>query len=108
MGAAVNKKRKRDEPDTALKTVKNFSLRDICGKWKSNFNSPDIRIFHDGKRFRLTLQYRQGIAFTFIIRSVKGITFFDFYGRIHICYNQEYDTLLLDNEGIYQRAYDEA
>jgi hypothetical protein len=85
---------------------KSIALRVICGKWESLCGSPDIRIFHDGIRYRLCLSYTHDTAFTVGLSQSWGITFFNFYGLIQILYDDERDMLSLTTEGEYQRKYD--
>lgn len=85
---------------------KSIALRLICGTWESLCGSPDIRIFHDGSRYRLCLSYKHDMAFTVGLSQSWGITFFYFYGLIQIHYDDERDMLSLTTEGEYQRKYD--
>lgn len=84
-----------------------ISLREICGTWTSFCGSPDLRIFHDGSRYRLQFLYRQDTAFTVPLYLGQGITFFYFYGIVCITYDDERDLLRLTTEGKYKRVYNE-
>lgn len=84
-----------------------FPIRNVCGTWVSFCGSPDVKIYHDGSRFRLQFIYKQDAAFTFPLCQRRGITFFYFYGMIQIAYDDERDILLLTTEGEYKRVYDE-
>ena len=74
--------------------------------WKSLCGSPDIKIYHDGSRFRLQFIYKHDTAFTVPLFQCWGYTFFNFYGMIRIIYDSERDMLLLATEGDYKRVYD--
>lgn len=99
-------KRKTGKPITAQQIRTFFPLREICGTWESLCGSPDLKIFHDGSRFRLQFMYKHNAAFTVPLHQCWGITFFDFYGMIKIAYDDERDLLLLTTEGEYKRVYD--
>jgi hypothetical protein len=99
-------KRKKSKPNPALQVYTSFPLRNICGTWVSLCGSPDLKIYHDGSRFRLQLSYKDNAAFTVPLCQSWGITFFDFYGMIKIAYDDERDMLLVTGEGEYQRVYD--
>lgn len=99
-------KRKKSKPNPALQVYTSFPLRNICGIWVSLCGSPDLKIYHDGSRFRLQLSYKDNTAFTVPLCQSWGITFFYFYGMIKIAYDDERDMLLLTDEGEYQRMYD--
>jgi len=99
-------KRKISKPYQAPQIQAPFPIHDICGTWVSLCGSPDLKIFHDGSRFRLQFSYKQDTAFTVPLVQSRGITFFDFYGEIEIAYDDERDLLLLTTEGEYQRVYD--
>lgn len=79
-----------------------IKLRNICGNWVSSYHSPAIRIFHDGKRYRLRLSMRSG-EFTTTIRQVGGDTFIDLFGRIYLAHDSENEILTLSIEGRYHR-----
>jgi hypothetical protein len=99
-------KEKVSKPLQAPQIRSYFPIREICGTWVSLYGSPDIKIFHDGSRFRLRFSYKQDTAFTVPLRQSQGITFFDFYGMIKIAYDDERDLLLLTDEGEYKRVYE--
>jgi hypothetical protein len=99
-------KRKKSKPSPALQVYTSFPLSDICGTWVSLCGSPDLKIYHDGSRFRLQLSYKDNTAFTVPLSQSWGITFFDFYGLIRIAYDCGRDMLILTTEGEYQRVYD--
>jgi hypothetical protein len=98
-------KRKKSKPNPALQVYTSFPLCDICGTWDSLCGSPGIKIFHDGNRFRLQFIYKHDAAFTVPLCQSWGITFFCFYGFMHIAYDDERDMLLVSGEGEYQRMY---
>lgn len=79
-----------------------IKLKNICGNWVSSYQSPPIRIFHDGKRYRLQLSMCN-TEFTTTIHQVKGDTFIDLFGRIHLAYDSENEVLALSVEGLYHR-----
>ena len=93
-------------PATVSQFQTSFPLRNICGIWESLCGSPNIKIYHDGSRFRLQFIYKQDTAFTVPLKQCWGYTFFNFYGMIHIAYDSERDMLLLTTEGEYKRVYD--
>lgn len=100
-------KEKNNKPYPAPQVHTHFSIRDICGSWVSSYGSPDIKIFHDGSRFRLTFYYKQDVAFTVdLCQSRREGIFFNFYGKMQIAYDDEQDLLLLTTEGEYTRVYD--
>lgn len=99
-------KRKKSKPCPALQVSTSFPLRNICGTWVSLCGSPDLKIYHDGSRFRLQLSYKDNTAFTVPLSRSWGITFFYFYGMIKVAYDCERDMLLLTTEGEYRRVYD--
>lgn len=99
-------KRKKSKPNSALQVHTSFPLSDICGTWVSLCGSPDLKIYHDGSRFRLQLSYKDNTAFTVPLSRSWGITFFYFYGMIKVAYDDERDMLLVSGEGEYQRMYD--
>ena len=68
--------------------------------WKSLCGSPDIKIYHDGSRFRLQFIYKHDTAFTVPLKQSWGITFFYFYGIIRIAYDDEQDMLDLVAVGL--------
>jgi len=91
--------------EMGIQTASCFPLRNICGKWVSGWGSPDIRIFHDGMRFRLVYEYAPDAAFTFLLRTdSRGNTYFDYYGKMLLTYNSDEDLLTLSIEGNYIRA----
>ena len=100
-------KGKRSKPDSVSQIRAIFPINHICGTWKSLCGSPDIKIYHDGSRFRLQFIYKQDAAFTVPLSQCWGITFFNFYGIIRIAYDDERDMLLLTTEGEYMRVYNE-
>lgn len=82
-----------------------FPLRNICGTWVSGWGSPDLRIYYDGRRFRLVYEYAPDAAFTFLLRKdSRGNTYFDFYGKILLTYSGDEELLTLSIEGNYTRA----
>ena len=99
-------KRKKSKPNPALQVYTSFPLCDICGTWVSLCGSPDLRIYHDGSRFRLQLSYKDNTAFTVPLCQSWGITFFYFYGMIKVAYDDEREMLLVADEGEYERVYD--
>lgn len=99
-------KRKKSKPRSAPQVHSSSPLCDICGTWVSLCGSPDLKIYHDGSRFRLQFSYKHNAAFTVPLYQDRGIPFFDFYGMIHIAYDDERDVILLTTEGEYKRAYD--
>ncbi|MFZ6037738.1 MAG: DUF3876 domain-containing protein [Bacteroidota bacterium] len=86
-------KRKKSKPCPASQSCTSFPISDICGMWKSLCGSPDIKIYHDGSRFRLQFIYEHDTAFTVPLKQSWGITFFYFYGIIRIAYDDEQDML---------------
>ncbi|KAB2829498.1 DUF3876 domain-containing protein [Bacteroidaceae bacterium HV4-6-C5C] len=86
-------KRKKSKPCPASQSCTSFPISDICGMWKSLCGSPDIKIYHDGSRFRLQFIYKHDTAFTVPLKQSWGITFFYFYGIIRIAYDDEQDML---------------
>ncbi len=99
-------KRKNSKPAAAPQMQTYFLLRDICGTWESLYGSPNIKIYHDGIRFRLQFIYKQDTAFTFCLSLCWGIIFFYFHELIKITYDDERDILLLTTEGEYRRISD--
>ena len=99
-------KRKKSKPYPAPHISTFFPLRNICGIWVSLCGSPNLKIYHDGSRFRLQFIYKHNAAFTVLLQQSWGITFFEFYGMIRIAYDDEQDMLMLTNEGEYKRVYD--
>jgi len=99
-------KSKKSKPYTAPQIQTIFPLPDICGTWVSLCGSPNLKIYHDGSRFRLLFSYKHDAAFTVPLSQSWGITFFYFYGMICITYDDERDMLLLTTEGEYIRMYD--
>jgi len=98
--------KRKSKPFSVLQERTHFFINDICGTWVSLCGSPCIKIFHDGRRFRLQFIYKQDTAFTVPLCQCRGITFFNFYGMIRIAYDDERDLLLLTTEGEYKRVYD--
>ncbi len=96
----------KSKPPVARHEGSVFPLTDVCGTWKSLCGSPDMRIYHKNKKYKLEFTYKYNKVFTFSIYQLWGITFFDFYGMIQITYDEERDLLLLTNEGEYKRVYD--
>jgi hypothetical protein len=100
-------KKKSKTPEEMFSPLQaQFPLSDVCGCWVSDWNSPGIKIFRHGRRYRLTYTYDSKTAFTVPIRQSLGITFFDLYGRMTITYDSGQDRLLLSTEGAYRRADD--
>lgn len=99
-------KRKKSKPYPAPQIHTIFPLRDICGTWVSLCGSPNLKIYHDGSRFRLQFIYKHDAAFTVPLCQSWGITFFYFYGMIKIAYDDERDMLQLTTEDEYKRVYD--
>lgn len=100
-------RRKNSKPLPAPQADASFPLRNICGRWESLCGSPDLKIYHDGSRFRLRFTYKHDAAFTVPLYQSRGITFFCFFGTIRIAYDDERDVLSLTTEGEYQRVYED-
>jgi hypothetical protein len=98
--------KKKSKPYSAPQAGTHFPLRNVCGTWVSLCGSPGVKIFHDGSRFRLQLSYKDNTKFTVLLCRSRGIAFFHFYGIIRITYDDEYDLLILTNEGEYKRVYE--
>jgi len=91
--------------EMGIQTASCFPLRNICGKWVSGWGSPDLRIYYDGRRFRLVYEYAPDAAFTFLLcTDSRGNTYFDYYGKMLLTYNSDEDLLTLSIEGNYTRA----
>ena len=46
-----------------------FPLDRICGRWKSRGKSPPVRVYREGRTYRIALAYRWGAVLT----TAKGI-----------------------------------
>lgn len=91
--------------EIGIQKASSFTLRNICGKWVSGWGSPNLRIFYDGKRFRLVYEYAPDTALTFLLRKdSRGNTYFDFFGKMLLTYDSDEDLLKLSIEGSYKRA----
>lgn len=80
-------------------------LQQICGYWKSAYNSPPVRIFRSGQGYRITFEYLFGTSITVSIKRTSEHVEFDLFGRIELDYDQERDMLLIATEGEYYRVF---
>lgn len=87
-----------------MRNCRNFPVRNICGSWRSNFRSPPVEVFRDGKHFFLALVYHpDAVVLNRIFQTDKGL-FVDLLGEVQITYDEEKDILYLSTEGEYIRA----
>lgn len=94
---------------TACGETKETDLDKLCGNWVSVGRKPDVLIFKEGERYKITVFKKSGISRkpkpeTFLLVEENGNLFINAGYRIDIAYNEETDVLTFSPNGDYMRA----
>ena len=94
---------------TACGEVKDTDLDKLCGNWVSVGRKPDVLIFKEGGRYKVTVFRKSGISRklkpeTFLLVEENGNLFINAGYRIDIAYNEATDVLTFSPNGDYMRA----
>ena len=94
---------------TACGEVKETDLGKLCGNWVSVSRKPDVLIFKEGERYKVTVFNKSGISRklkpeTFLLVEENGNLFINAGYRIDIAYNEVTDVLTFSPNGDYMRA----
>ena len=89
--------------------VKDTDLGKLCGNWVSVGRKPDVLIFKEGERYKVTVFKKSGISRklkpeTFLLVEENGNLFINAGYRIDIAYNEVTDVLTFSPNGDYMRA----
>ena len=89
--------------------VKDTDLGKLCGNWVSVGRKPDVLIFKDGERYKVTVFKKSGVSRklkpeTFLLVEENGNLFINAGYRIDIAYNEATDVLTFSPNGDYMRA----
>lgn len=89
--------------------VKDTDLGKLCGNWVSVDRKPDVLIFKEGERYKVTVFKKSGVSRklkpeTFLLVEENGNLFINAGYRIDIAYNEETDVLTFSPNGDYTRA----
>lgn len=94
---------------TACGEVKETDLGKLCGNWVSVSRKPDVLIFKEGERYKVTVFNKSGVSRklkpeTFLLVEENGNLFINAGYRIDIAYNEVTDVLTFSPNGDYMRA----
>ena len=82
----------------------------ICGNWESAEGKPDVLVYKEGDRFKVTLFRRTGVRRrlkpqTYLLqREADGNLYMNTGFRIDVAYNEETDVLTFSPNGDYIRV----
>ena len=66
-----------------------FPLDRICGRWKSRGKSPPVRVYREGRTYRIALAYRWGAVLTATLyRNGQG-TWAELPERVQVAYDED-------------------
>lgn len=94
---------------SACGEVKEQDLDKLCGNWVSVGRKPDVLIFKEGGRYKVTVFGKSGITRkvkpeTYLLVEENGNLFINTGYRIDLSYNEETDVLTFSPNGDYTRA----
>lgn len=94
---------------TACGEVKEQDLNKLCGNWVSVGRKPDVLIFKEGERYKVTVFKKSGVTRkvkpeTYLLVEETGNLFINAGYRIDIAYNEATDVLTFSPGGDYTRA----
>ena len=85
------------------------NLSKLCGNWESVSGKPDVLIFKEGERYKLTLFKKSGVTRkvkpeTYLIVEENDNLFINTGFRIYMAYNEATDVLIFSPNGDYTRV----
>lgn len=80
-----------------------FPLDRICGRWKSRGKSPPVRVYREGRTYRIALAYRWGAVLTATLYRNGQVTWAELPERVQVAYDEDNERLVLASEGVYVR-----
>lgn len=94
---------------TACGEVKEQDLNKLCGNWVSVGRKPDVLIFKEGERYKVTVFKKSGVTRkvkpeTYLLVEETGNLFINTGYRVDLSYNEETDVLTFSPGGDYTRA----
>lgn len=94
---------------TACGEVKDTDPGKLCGNWVSVDRKPDVLIFKEGERYKVTVFKKSGVTRklkpeTFLLVEENGNLFINAGYRIDIVYSEVTDVLTFSPNGDYTRA----
>lgn len=88
--------------------IKTTDCSRLCGSWTSVQGKPDVRVYKEGKTYKVTVFSRSGKARrlkpqTYLLVEENGNLFINTGYRIDVTYNEETDVLTFSPYGDYVR-----